>query len=82
MDTFIPKKKLSKKAKRALAKTQRETWGSLSPVTRKPKNPKAYVREKSRYKPSDDTGVFICLHIDAAPFKIINFPIDNIVNLR
>ena len=65
MDTFIPRKKLSKKAKQALNKAQRETWGSLSPVTRKPKNPKAYVREKPRYKPSDDTGVFNCLDINA-----------------
>jgi hypothetical protein len=58
MDRFIPKKKLSKKAKRELAKTRRETWGGLSPVTRRPPNPKAYVREKPRYDDGDDTGVF------------------------
>jgi len=59
MDKFIPKDKLSKKAKREKAKAQRQTWGGLSPVTRKPKNPKAYVREKPRIEPNDDdTGAF------------------------
>ena len=58
MDRFIPKEKLSKKAKRELAKAQRQTWGGINPVTRKPQNPKAYVREKPRYDDGDDTGVF------------------------
>ncbi len=58
MDRFIPKEKLSKKAKRELAKAQRQTWGGINPVTRKPQNPKAYVREKPRYESDDDTGVF------------------------
>lgn len=61
MDKFIPKEKLSKKVKREQAKAQRQTWGGLSPVTRKPTNPKAYVREKPRYGSDDDTGVFHCL---------------------
>ena len=64
MNRFIPRKKLSKKAKQALNKAQRETWGSLNPVTRKPKNPKAYTREKPRYEPSGDAGVFDYRHID------------------
>ena len=34
MDKFIPKEKLSKKAKPELAKAQRQTWGGLNPVTR------------------------------------------------
>lgn len=58
MDRFIPKEKLSKKAKRELAKARRQTWGGLNPVTRKPQNPKAYVRESPRYESDDDTGVF------------------------
>jgi hypothetical protein len=58
MDRFISKEKLSKKAKRELAKAQRQTWGGINPVTRKPQNPKAYVREKPRYESGDDTGVF------------------------
>lgn len=55
MDKFIPKAKLSKKAKREKAKAQRQTWGGLNPVTRKPPNPKAYMREKPRID-GDDTG--------------------------
>jgi len=58
MDKFIPKEKLSKKAKRELAKARRQTWGGINPVTRKPQNPKAYIRKKPRYEPDDDTGVF------------------------
>ena len=58
MDRFVPKEKLSKKAKRELAKARRQTWGGLSPVTRRPQNPKAYVREKPRYDDGVDTGVF------------------------
>ena len=61
MDKFIPKEKLSKKAKRERAKAQRKTWGNINPVTRKPKNPKAYVREKPRIESdNDDTGAFLC----------------------
>ena len=58
MDRFIPKEKLSKKAKRERAQAQRQTWGGINPVTRRPPNPKAYVREKPRYESDDDTGVF------------------------
>ena len=34
MDKFIPKEKMSKKAKKKMAAEQRGTWG-FSPVTRK-----------------------------------------------
>jgi hypothetical protein len=61
MDKFIPKEKLSKKAKREKAAAQRQTWGGLSPVTRKAQNPKAYVREKPRIDGNDDTGALFKL---------------------
>ena len=48
MDKFVPFEKLSKKRKRELNQKQRGTWGAISPVTRKPKNPKAYDRKKAR----------------------------------
>ena len=48
MDKFIPYEKLSKKEKRKLDLTKRQTWGELNPVTRKPTNSKAYNRNKSR----------------------------------
>ena len=53
MNKFIPYEKLSKKKKRELDAKRRKTWGPMSPVTRKPKNPKAYDRKKAR-KGSDE----------------------------
>lgn len=47
MEKFIPYNKLSKKKQKELNKKKRNTWGSLNPVTRKPKNPKAYDRKKA-----------------------------------
>ena len=48
MEKFIPYEKLSKKEKRKIDQARRQTWGELSPVTRKPENSKAYNRNKSR----------------------------------
>lgn len=48
MDKFIPYEKLSKKQKQEQDKKQRKDWGSLNPVTRKPKNPKAYDRNREK----------------------------------
>ncbi len=48
MEKFIPYEKLSKKEKRKIDKAQRQTWGELNPVTRKPENSKAYNRNKAR----------------------------------
>ncbi len=53
MEKFIPFEKLSKKQQRELNNQKRKTWGELSPVTRRPENPKAYNRKKAR-KWSDD----------------------------
>ncbi len=50
MEKYIPIEKRSKKEKQALAKARRGTWGALNPVTRKPANPKAYNRKKSRHE--------------------------------
>lgn len=48
MQKQIPFEKLSKKEKRKRNAQRRGTWGSLNPVTRVPKNPKAYDRAKAR----------------------------------
>ncbi|MCL2495922.1 MAG: hypothetical protein FWF04_00720 [Clostridiales bacterium] len=48
MDKFIPYNKLSKRRQRELDRQKRRDWGSLNPITRKPQNPKAYKRQKSR----------------------------------
>ena len=67
MDKFIPYEKLSKKEKRKLDLSKRQTWGELNPVTRKPANSKAYNRNKSRnwirdYHGKTNSGNFlVCL---------------------
>lgn len=48
MEKFIPYEKLSKKEKRNIDKSKRQTWGNLNPVTRKPANSKAYNRRKAQ----------------------------------
>ena len=53
MDKFIPYEKLSKKKKRELDLKKRKTW-AISPVTRKPANPKAYNRQKARRRDRED----------------------------
>lgn len=58
MEKFVPREKLSKKARKALDNSRRRTWGSLSPVTRRSKNPKAYKRKKVVYGPDDHTQPF------------------------
>ena len=47
MEKFIPYEKLSKKEKRKMDLAKRQTWGNLSPVTRKPQNSNAYKRTQS-----------------------------------
>ena len=57
MERFIPYEKLSKKKKRALDAARRGGWGGLSPVTRRPEDPKAYKRKKTRIDfEEDDPG--------------------------
>ena len=48
MEKNVTLDKMSKKQKREFYSMRRNTWGELSPVTRKPKNPKAYDRAKSK----------------------------------
>lgn len=52
MNRFIPKNKLSKKAKRAFDQAQRNIW-PISPVTRKAQSKKAYNRKKTRQERDD-----------------------------
>ena len=54
MDKYVPFGKLSKKKKRELNAKRRGTWGDISPVTRRPKNPKAYDRKKARKSCHED----------------------------
>ena len=47
MEKFIPYEKLSKKKKRESDARRRTVW-QISPVTRRPENPKAYNRRKAQ----------------------------------
>ena len=51
MKRFVPEEKMSKRARKDLHRKRRRTW-AISPVTRKPDNPKAYKRKK--VQPDDD----------------------------
>ena len=55
MEKHIPYEKLSKKKRRELDAARRGGWGSLNPVTRRPDNPKAYRRKKTRIEEEDDS---------------------------
>lgn len=58
MEKFIPYKKLSKKKKREQDKSRRTIW-AISPVTRRPENPKAYKRKKIQDRNDDSDPVFL-----------------------
>ena len=56
MEKFIPYEKLSKKKKRELNESRRTRW-TISPVTRRPENPKAYNRKKAQKRMDDPASV-------------------------
>ena len=57
MGKNIPFEKLSKKKQRELNAKKRNTWGPVSPVTRKPENPKAYNRRKAQKRTYEPDSV-------------------------
>lgn len=61
MKKFVPYEKLSKRERRARDAERRETWG-MSPVTRRPPNPKAYNRKKTRTDIENALNVFSFLY--------------------
>ncbi|MDO5444158.1 MAG: hypothetical protein Q4F31_00870 [Eubacteriales bacterium] len=52
MNNFVPYEKLSKKQKKAADRAKRAVW-TMSPVTRRPENPKAYNRRKALHRDQD-----------------------------
>ncbi len=76
MERFIPYEKLSKKKQRELDLKKRGSWGGLNPVTRRPKNPKAYDRRKAQsWKKDSGSAPFV--FSDPSSFrlgKIIGLP--------
>ena len=64
MQKFIPREKMSKKARRQLDNTRRQTWG-INPVSRVTKDKKKYDRKALR-RIDDDAG--LCCNI---PYSIL-----------
>ena len=61
MEKFIPYEKLSKKKQRELDLMKRGSWGGLTPVTRKPKKPRAYDRRKAQsWKKDSGSALYFC----------------------
>lgn len=61
MKKFIPYEKLSKKKRREQDARRRGLW-TISPVTRRPENPKAYNRKKTQDRYEDtDPDLFLCI---------------------
>ena len=65
-EKYVPYQKLSKKKKKELDASRRKTWGALSPVTRKPENPKAYNRRKAQ-KRDDEPDSVLSFYIEKMP---------------
>ena len=59
MEKFIPYEKLSKKKKRELDARRRTVW-TISPVTRRPENSKAYNRKKAQKRIDDHDFCAFC----------------------
>ena len=57
MEKFIPYEKLSKKERRKQNQARRGSWGAVSPVTRRSKNPRAYNRRKAQSWKKDPCSV-------------------------
>ena len=58
MTRFVPRVKMSKRAKREQDSAKRRTWEQMSPVTRTTENKKAYHRKQSpRWLDDDSTGI-------------------------
>lgn len=56
MANFVPREKLSKKARKELDKQKRTTW-AFSPVTKKVESKKVYQRKKAAHAWKDDSSM-------------------------
>ena len=57
MEKFILYEKLSKKEQKQVNAARRGSWGSFSPVTRKPQNSRAYNRRKAKSEMKKEVSV-------------------------
>ncbi|MDR3209984.1 MAG: hypothetical protein LBT36_05110 [Oscillospiraceae bacterium] len=60
MEKFVPYEKLSKRKRQQLDKQRRRVWGAMNPVTRRPQNPRAYDRGKTRQWKDDSSAAGSC----------------------
>ena len=65
MEKFIPYEKLSKKKKRELNAGRRTVW-TVSPVTRRSENPRAYNRKKAQKRMDDSSFCAFCFFVARA----------------
>ena len=56
MTKFVPKEKMSKKARKKLDRSRRETW-DFPPVTRRVESKKIYNRKKASHDRYRDNGM-------------------------
>lgn len=68
MKKFIPRDKMSKKARKQLDEQQRATWG-FSPVTKKVESKKLYNRKKKTHARQDDYGMGFLLSCSMAELE-------------
>ena len=81
MSKFIPYEKLSKKEKRRLDAAKRGTWGGIDPVTRKPRNSKAYNRKRTqdwKKEPPDPVSFIYGIYQTANDAGIQNWRIPSV----
>ncbi len=70
MNSFIPREKLGKRARKAQDQRKRILWDNVNPVTRKTENKKRYNRKRSpRWYNDDSTGIFYFHCIPCIPRK-------------
>ena len=72
MSNFTPYEKLSRKKKRELDRQRRTVWG-ISPITRRPENPRAYKRKKQRLDQDDPASVSSISHFQNIVIAILGF---------
>ena len=68
MKKFIPYGKLSKKKRRELDAARRTVW-TISPVTRKPENSRAYNRKKAQKRRYEPDSVLSFYSVGLTPFR-------------
>ena len=62
MNRFIPREKLSKKARKQLDRERRAFW-PIPPITRKVESAKLYSRKRKAHAGAHDDGMSFCFYM-------------------